>query len=669
MASLRVDRLVAVAAGIVFVIGLTVSTAFAQAPDTATASATPPVLPAPGEPAALARAADVADLSAYVDGVVEGYMRRLGIAGVTVAVVDAHGPLLLRGYGVAGQAPERKVDPARTLFRVGSVSKTFTYLEALKLVDAGTLALDAPVNQYLPADIQLADDGYKPVLLRHLLTHTAGFEDSALGHLFAKAPQDAPSLHDYLQRHRPARVREPGTHAVYSNYSLALLGAVLANVTGVPFEELTERDLFGPMRMRLTTFREPLLAADPRTAGPQFKGLWSDGFARKGGGFAKQDFEHIAQVAPAGSVSSNAADMARYVRMLVNRGQLDGTRVVPASAFARLEAEPLFRNAPDATGFAYGFFRRRYGDVQSLEHGGATQWFHSNMVAVPELGFGVFVSTNTDSGRTLAAELPALLLERYFPRARAAALPAPPKDFATAGQVYTGRYLGERRPFLGFEKVLLSTNAVVGVTPDGYLTVTAGGETTRWVQEKAHVFRALQGSGRLAFLADSSGRITGFVSPGGHDVFDRIGTLQTSRARDAVLALAVVVALGVLTGAWLRRRQRRNHRCKAVRSARWLYATAAAWVVLAIVLGTAMAQLVGSETHGMYSYPGLVLTVALWLAVLVLLLTVVCLLLLWPVWRTHDWNAWRKARHTLAVLVFASAGCALWIWNVVGWKV
>ena len=71
----------------------------------------------------------------------------------------------------------------------------------------------------------------------------------------------------------------------------------------------------------------------------------------------------------------------------------------------------------------------------------------------------------------------------------------------------------------------------------------------------------------------------------------------------------------------------------------------------------------------MYSYPGPLLRLALWLAVPVMLLTIVSLLLLWPSWRARGWGAWRKARHTLAVLLFTIAGGALWMWNVVGWKV
>lgn len=631
----------------------------------AAAQTVPPAAPAPA-----ASRLDPRDVAAYVDGVVDAYRRRYGIAGVTVAVVDAQGPLLLRGYGLARQAPPRAVAPEATLFRIGSVSKTFTYLEALKLIDAGRLELDAPVNDYLPAELQLPDDGYRPVLLRHLLTHTAGYEDSAFGHLFARDPKAALSVSDYLRLHRPQRVRAPGTHAVYSNYSVVLLGAVLERVAGVPFDTLIERDLFAPMGMRRTTFREPLGAQDPRNAAASFNGLWSDGHQRSQGGYARQDFEYIAQVGPAGSVSSNAADMARYLRMLLGRGELDGRRIVPAAAFARLEAAPLFRTAPDATGLAYGFFRREYGQVRSLEHGGATLYFHSNLVAVPELGFGVFVSTNTDTGARLAAELPGLLLQRYFERARPAPLPRPAKDAAQALRPYAGQYLGERRNYRAFEKLLTASNAQVTVADDGYLSLSAGGETTRWVLEKPDVFRAVEGPGRLAFLR-RDGALVGFVSPYGHDVYDRAGALDSANAFYALLALAVLAALGVLTGAWLRRGRAHGEGLRAQaarRCARLLAWAAAAWLLFALLFGIAFAQIAAAGNDAVYTYPTPLLRIALWAALPPSLLTLVSVVWLWPAWRAPDFGRWRKLRHTLAVLAFAMAAVALWVWNVLPWR-
>jgi CubicO group peptidase (beta-lactamase class C family) len=145
-----------------------------------------------------------ADLEAYVDGVVRDRMARDHIAGVTIAVVQNGQVVLKKGYGVASLKDGRKVDPDTTLFRVGSISKTFTWIALMNEVEAGRMRLDTPINVYLPEKLQLKDQGKKtPVRLRDLMTHTAGFEDRALGQLFERDPRRERSLELYLRQERP----------------------------------------------------------------------------------------------------------------------------------------------------------------------------------------------------------------------------------------------------------------------------------------------------------------------------------------------------------------------------------------------------------------------------------------------------------------------------------
>jgi CubicO group peptidase (beta-lactamase class C family) len=640
----------------------------ATRPTDPTAAAT--TIPPP-PPRAIANARD---LSAYVDGLVDQAMERDGIAGVTVAIVDRDGPLLLRGYGIADQQPRRKVDPRRTLFRIASISKTFTYLLGLKLVDDGRIKLDAPVNDYLPPELQLPDDGYAPVRVRHLFTHTAGFEDSAFGHLFVDRADRVITLGEYLRRHRPLRVREPGTHAVYSNYSVALLGALVTHLTGTDpgsgsgasFDALVERELFDPMAMRHTTFREPLRAGDPRDAGKRFAGMWSQGFKRESGGFKAQTFEHIAQVGPAGGASSTAEDMGRYMRMLLRGGELDGVRVLSPSAYVRLRDETLFRNAPEVGGFSYGFFRTRVGQVEALGHGGATSWFHSGMTVVPELGVGIFVSTNTDSGRKFAGQFAEKVLERYFARARAAAPPAVPKGFDASR--FAGSYNAERGNYSSAEKLFLSMIAEVTAAEDNSLVISVAGESSRWVPDGALSFREVEGQSRIAFFADDDGRITGFASAGGHNVFERVGFFDVGNHLLLALGLTAITALLVLTGAWLRRKRRIRDQPRARFSALWLYLTTLLWLAVLVLVALFADYVSNKETELFYHYPGSLLTTILWLVLAPMAATVICVPLLWPAWGANDWGFWRKLRHTLAVAVFALTTWLLWHWNLVGWK-
>jgi hypothetical protein len=147
-------------------------------------------------------------------------MARDHIAGVTVSVVQDGQVVLKKGYGFAG--PGRPVDPDRTLFRLGSISKTFDWIVVMNEVEAGRMRLDGPVNDYLPADLAIpAAPGWRPVELRDLMSHTPGFDDRILYHLFLKTPAQILPLAAELKLIRPSlrHAHHAGSHrAVRDNH-------------------------------------------------------------------------------------------------------------------------------------------------------------------------------------------------------------------------------------------------------------------------------------------------------------------------------------------------------------------------------------------------------------------------------------------------------------------
>jgi CubicO group peptidase (beta-lactamase class C family) len=203
-------------------------------------------------------AVTAAGVEDFVDRTVSAYMRDYHTAGAIVSVVDRNGSLLEKGYGIATLNPQRPVDPTRSLFCFGSISKTLTALAAMQLAGAGKLDLDADVNRYLAPGLQLPDNGFPPIRVRDLMTHSAGFEDSVLGDTTYAPEAAVPSLDDYLARYRPKRVRAPGLRAVYGNYASGLLGSIVAHVSGMSYESYVETNILVPLGMGHTTFREPL---------------------------------------------------------------------------------------------------------------------------------------------------------------------------------------------------------------------------------------------------------------------------------------------------------------------------------------------------------------------------------------------------------------------------
>ena len=154
----------------------------------------------------------VTDLEAFLDGILTIQLKDRHIAGATISVVVDDKPFFAKGYGYADVAAKKPVDAEVTMFRIGSVSKLFTWTAVMQLAEQGKLDLDADVNKYL-TDFKVPETYSKPITLKHLMSHTPGFEDQVIG-LFARSPDKTP-LGEILARDLPARVRAVSIGVVF----------------------------------------------------------------------------------------------------------------------------------------------------------------------------------------------------------------------------------------------------------------------------------------------------------------------------------------------------------------------------------------------------------------------------------------------------------------------
>jgi CubicO group peptidase (beta-lactamase class C family) len=323
--------------------------------------------------------------------------------GAVVVVVTRDGPVFARGYGYADIAAKRSFTPDATLVRPGSISKLFTAIAVMQLVDTDRLDLDRDVNDYIDFVVPTPAGGV-PVTLRRLLTHRAGFEEHARG-LFSRDPEPEP-LGRWVARNLPRRLFPGGDVEAYSNYGLALAGYVVERVSGEPFADYMQRHILGPLGMNHSTFQQPLP--------DEFAPLMAKGYRTSDSpplGF----FETIA-AAPAGGLSATAADMGRFIRALMKGGTLDGVRILPK---ARLD-EMMAPADPTPAGYlGLGFFEIKVAGHDSIGHDGITMAFFSELRFFPEQGIGVFVSRDGIGRIKAARELPApvtVIARRFLPK-------------------------------------------------------------------------------------------------------------------------------------------------------------------------------------------------------------------------------------------------------------
>ena len=597
--------------------------------------------------AAIAPKIDPVALEAFVDGVVMTHVRSRNVTGVLVSVVSTSGVLLEKGYGTARPGPNGAVDPSLSMFRLGSLSKTFTYIAIMQLQAAGKIDLEADVNRYLPDDLRIPAEGFGPIKVRDLMVHSAGFEDSAIGHLFSTSP-NGPSLEAYVRDRRPHRVRAPGSQVAYSNYSAVLLGAVVAHVSGRPFETYMEQQILRPLHMDHTTFRERLDAPDPRRVDTALASNFATGFAQRNGQAQPQPEVYLPQAAPAGAARSTARDMSRYMRMLLGEGAVDGVQIVPKTAFDVMADGGRSTRQPDPVGWSHGFMRWRYGSHYSLQHHGDLPPFLCNMVVLPDAGLAVFVAVNDTAGGQLYMQLPRMIFEEFVPNTKPIPPPAPPRALASQSHVLAGAYLPARRNFTTVERLAAAPFAAyVSVRKDGSVVI----QGRRFVPIAPGLFQGADvrsANTVVTFSLDRRGRGRGFQSAGW--AYERAEGLDDPRLLFATLAVAI--SLSVLA-AFNLLRQRVGTGGRAERRYIALIGLAlASWIgAVSFVAGVAAPMVVARSPAGLFGdYPSLGLVIAVGVAHLAALFTLFAAGSLFWLWRGHAWSTKRLLLHTTTTM-------------------
>ena len=607
---------------------------------------------------------DPARLEAFVDGVVREGMREDHIAGVGVAVVGPAGPILLKGYGVA--APGRPAD-ADTLFHEQSISKTMVWIALMQLVDDGKIRLDDPINAYLPPDLAVAEvAGWRPITIRDLMSHTPGFEDSDLGHLFVNRADRLLPLERYMARYRPRRVRPPGQTVVYSNYGGALGGVIASRVSGLGWEDYAEQRILRPLGMRQATFRQLYPAALARQLSlpapvttDAAERLTDDYRAGESGPEVAP--RELTSDVPAGALVASPRDMAAYMQALLDPGRMQRLGVLPAQTALDMRI-PLVRGPAGFGDMRHGFEPIALpGGLDAFGHGGGSTYSAASMTLIPNLGLGVFVGANTAGGHKLVWRVPTAIIEEFVSRA----LPPPYYGPGAAAEArsHAGDYRDLRRPYArtehGISDLLIDTESV-SAAPNGDLEVSSFlGESRAFVPLGGGVYRDRTGPARIAFRP-LNGRVS-LYDPYADTACEPIGYFESAGWATSITGLTTLAAILLLTGAprMLARAPERAFERYAIWS---ILAAGGAWLIgfglFAAVLLNALSATVVEEV--IFSYPPAPLVAACWAFAAAAVLTLAALPGLAVIARPNGWSILRRAIHGLAAASFTASAITLW---------
>jgi CubicO group peptidase (beta-lactamase class C family) len=373
--------------------------------------------------------ADAEQKFAALRELVPAAMKRHRVPGVAVGIF-ADGREFTAGFGVTNIRHPLEVNE-HTLFQIGSTTKTFTATLAMRLVEAGSLDLDAPVRRYLPGFRMKDPEVTERVTMRHLLTHTGGWEGDYFDD--TGAGDDAHKI--YVERMAELPQLTPlGDVWSYNNAAFSLAGRVIEALTGSTYEATLTEQVLKPLGLK-RSFIFPTCVMTHRFAV---------------GHATTEQYEIVLQPwhvnrssNPAGGIASTVTDQLRYARFHMGDGSIgEGAPVISTESVRRMQAE--IRPAQLDTKIGLAWWLDDAGGVRFVAHGGETLGQISTFVMAPSRGFAITVLTNSVSGGRLARDVRKFAFEQYL----GVTIPDPGPIAMPAGALaeYAGRYaatLGE----------------------------------------------------------------------------------------------------------------------------------------------------------------------------------------------------------------------------------
>ena len=600
---------------------------------------------------------DPARVESFLDGVIASKMHDKNIAGATLCIIKDGEIVIKKGYGYSNFAERTPVNPDETLFRIGSVSKLFVWLAVMQQVERGNLDLNRDINDYL-VDFKIPNTFEGPITLTHLMSHTPGFEDRLIK-LFTLDPDEIKPLSEVLQNQIPKRIRPAGLHASYSNHGTAIAAHLVEIVSGVNWLDYVELNIINPLGLKSTTFRQPL----PDSLAP----FMSNGYKYVAGEMVEKPFE-IIPLSPAGATTTNAADMAIFMKMLLNKGQYNGVQILDSNTF-NLMLKPVMYHAEGVNQCSYGFMDVSHKGVKIIGHGGDTFWFHSLIALVPEHNLGLFLSFNTDGGGGTYVEVFDEFLDQFLANDFE---PLPTIDLSAEElKKFEGEYMVNRYPHTDYLK-LISLMARFKITAlEDKLKVSKDGKTEYWLPVGTLLFQKENDADLMAFELNPDGNVMhAFDGRMAIYAFDKVKFFQSQKLHLSIFASAILLSLIVLVYWPMIYFIRRRYQPMSIALSPLSFSSkSTAWLgaLLYLLFIVGISTSLGDVEASVYSVPASLKTIL----IIPFVLIVITLLMFYHTWLIWSYGGTRIRSRIFYTLLFMANVLALWqiyYWNFLGWN-
>jgi CubicO group peptidase (beta-lactamase class C family) len=315
--------------------------------------------------------------------IIEQLRQQQQMPGLAVAVVEGNKVVYARGFGVKSLNSPGEAITTQSLFHMASVTKPFVATSVMQLWERGRVDLDAPVTTYLPY-FRLADDRYKSITVRLMLSHISGMPD-VTDYEWDKPQYDDGALERYVRSLGSlSMIAAPGARFRYSNMAYEVLGDLISKVSGETFEDYVRHNILDPLGMKSSTLlvkqADQQKLTVPHVQTPSYEIAVS------------KVFPYNRMHSPSSTLYSNVMDMTRWAIANMNRGELDGKRILKTSTYDLMwkPAGPEFQQV------GISWFLGKYKDHPTISHSGGDDGFRSMLTMIPDLGIAVVMMTNSE---------------------------------------------------------------------------------------------------------------------------------------------------------------------------------------------------------------------------------------------------------------------------------
>lgn len=495
---------------------------------------------------------------AMLDTLVPSILNQYQLPGAVIGIIHKDSVLYLNGFGYANIKEKRRVDTDSTLFRLASISKTFTAIAVLQLVEQGKIDLYKDVNNYLPPDIQLKSTFRKPVTLFNLLTHTAGLDDRYISKT-SKTPYEPNYLKNYLRGHMPQRVYPPGLLYSYSNYGIALAGYIVERQSGQSFADYLKQNVLETLGMSMSSLKPDSVSLVNRAVG----------YHNDSGHPYEISYDYILD-SPAGQINATGSDMVRYMQALINNGANKHGRVLDSASVAYMQHTRFTHHPKLQGGVGMTFHIGKEHNRRTVSHSGGYMGTRTRMTLIPAMNTGWFIAFNQLDSRPID-QLQNLLFDELLKKQKIMASPKS-GDQTESNYIdvpidhYTGTYRETRYPRNTIDKVAVLSGAVgseMKLTSKGDTLIMPlyGPGTRQLLPVDPRLFKSLDDDYYLAFGRDRDRNIS-FAYTSGTSSLEKIPWYYTTSTQRKIIVGGVLIQLlmllGWLGGAIIRRAKERN---------------------------------------------------------------------------------------------------------------